>query len=193
MNLIENFYLSATSLCEGETIEKKVGVLSVRGKEFKLDAHKLQTVRPLIFKTISLLEEGPDTSRYEEESEIQAIIDQFLKDYIEKLLEDDLPPLLTGHPRQPKMPLVRVRVEYVNDKHILSVGRFGNHFMDRIANHSDILLFKRMTHVKKDLTAGSVDFSKAQMDDLMQRKHVFIIHLYSVEKTITYPHLKNIP
>ena len=140
-----------------------------------MDTHKLQTVRPMIFKTISLLEEGPDTSGIEDENAVQAIIDQFLKNYVEKLLEEELPKLLTGHARQPKMPLVRVRVEYVNDKHILSIGRFGNHFMDRIANHSEILLFKRMVHVKKDLTAGSVDFSKDQMNDLMQSKLFFEI------------------
>lgn len=44
----------ATSLCEGEALTKHIGVLYVRGNEFKLETIKLQTVRPFVFKSIDL-------------------------------------------------------------------------------------------------------------------------------------------
>ena len=71
---------------------------------------------------------------------------------------------LTGDPNQPTLPLVRIRIEYVDDRQTLSVGRFGNHFMDRIANPSDILLFKKMTRAKME--KAGVDFSDEQMREI---------------------------
>ena len=38
---------------------------------------------------------------------------------------------------------IRVRVIYTNECHQLLPGKFGNHFETRVANHSEILLFKR--------------------------------------------------
>ena len=36
-----------------------------------------------------------------------------------------------------------MRVIYTNECHQLLPGKFGNHFETRVANHSEILLFKR--------------------------------------------------
>merc|ERR1719189_665720 len=45
----------ATSLCEGEAIPKHVGVLNIRAdNKFKMDPIPLKSVRPFIFKTISV-------------------------------------------------------------------------------------------------------------------------------------------
>ena len=71
---------------------------------------------------------------------------------------------LTGDPNQPTQPLVRVRIEYIDDRQTLSVGRFGNHFMDRIANPADILIFKKMTRAKME--KAGVDFSDQQMQEI---------------------------
>ena len=73
----------------------------------------------------------------------------FLKNYVEELLETELDHLLTGHPKQPTLPLVRVRVFYSEDRHTLLPGKFGNHFDKRAANPSDILLFKKLTRERK--------------------------------------------
>jgi hypothetical protein len=61
--------------------------------------------------------------RHLPEKTVTAKIDQFLKAYVEKLLNDKLPKLLTGHPDQPVLPQVRVRVEYFDEKH--QVFRFS--------------------------------------------------------------------
>ena len=80
---------------------------------------------------------------------------------------------LTGDPNQPTQPLVRVRIEYIDDRQTLSVGRFGNHFMDRIANPADILIFKKMTRAKME--KAGVDFSDLQMQEIAG-KIFFPIH-----------------
>lgn len=44
----------ATSLAEGEAKPKKVGILNIHGKNFKLTSVDLKTVRPFIFKDLVL-------------------------------------------------------------------------------------------------------------------------------------------
>lgn len=53
----------ATSLSEGESLDKHIGVLHVCGNEFKIEPIKLQTVRPFVFKSIDLM-------NYEDELDI---------------------------------------------------------------------------------------------------------------------------
>lgn len=59
-NQAKNFFVSqpgssvATSLSEGESIEKKIALLYVCGNRFKCESIKLQTVRPFVFKSINL-------------------------------------------------------------------------------------------------------------------------------------------
>lgn len=56
----KNFFVSqpgssvATSLSEGESIDKHIALLYVHQNKFKCDPIKLQTVRPFIFKSINL-------------------------------------------------------------------------------------------------------------------------------------------
>lgn len=44
----------ATSLSEGESIEKKIALLYVCGEKFKCEPIKLETVRPFVFRSIDL-------------------------------------------------------------------------------------------------------------------------------------------
>ena len=143
----------ATSLCEAEAGEKSVGLLQVRGKDFKMDSIPLETVRPMIFKNVSLNEASPDftppdVSKCKTDKEVQAKVEESLKKYVENLLKTELPKKLTGNLDQPTKPLVRVRVEYTREDMVLSVGRFGNHFLQTTANPNDILLFKKLVYVK---------------------------------------------
>lgn len=46
----------ATSLSEGESLEKNIGLLQVRGDKFKMTPIKLQTVRPFVFDSVNLSE-----------------------------------------------------------------------------------------------------------------------------------------
>lgn len=46
----------ATSLCDGESVEKHVAILKIQGKKFDLQKIKLRTVRPFVFETAKLAE-----------------------------------------------------------------------------------------------------------------------------------------
>ena len=159
----------ATSLCEGETLQKKVGILEIApGRLFKLQEFPLKTVRPMIFKNIWI--EDPEIGLQKQFNsadikKVHAAIEKYLVKYVNKVLESDLPPLLTGHPSQPKLPLVRVRVEYSDDSHQLTASRFGNHFHDKVANPNEVLLFRRRT-VKKEV-GEDAGFSKDAFDAVM--------------------------
>lgn len=58
--VLKNFYVTqpgssvATSLSEGEALDKHVGLLLVCDTQFKMNPIKLKTVRPFIFKSINL-------------------------------------------------------------------------------------------------------------------------------------------
>ena len=159
----------ATSLCEGEAIPKKIGILSIApGRLFQLQEIPLKTVRPMIFKDIWI--EDPqhdlkDLLNSTNQKKIAAGIEKFLVKYINGLLKNELPSLLTGHPSQPVLPLVRVRVEYSDDSHQLTVSRFGNHFHDKVANPNDILLFRRRS-IKREVKEEA-GFSRKAFEDIM--------------------------
>lgn len=50
----------ATSLSEGESIEKCVGLLEIKESEFKLTPLKLKTIRPFIFESIGIADIADD-------------------------------------------------------------------------------------------------------------------------------------
>lgn len=60
LNDVKKFYVSqpgssvATSLSEGEAIDKHIALLHVCGNGFKCEPIKLQTVRPFVFNSINL-------------------------------------------------------------------------------------------------------------------------------------------
>lgn len=158
----------ATSLCEAEALQKKVGVLEIApGRLFKLEEIRLKTVRPMIFRTIWI--EDPEHGlqnqfKFADQKKVHAAIEKYLIKYINKLLEL-LPSLLTGHPSQPTLPLVRVRVEYLDEAHQLTASRFGNHFHDKVANPNEVLLFRRRV-IKREVGEES-GFSKQAFDAIM--------------------------
>ena len=108
------------------------------------------------------------------------IIDQVsFTDYIERLLKNDLPKKLTGHPDQPKLPLVRIRVEYEDETHQLAVGRFGNNFYDKVANPAEILLFKKIKKNVRDVSKLGIT-----LDNGTQQSQGDVVHQASIEDLI---------
>lgn len=99
----------ATSLGAGEAEEKNVAIFKVNGRRFQVQPIKLQTVRPLITRDLmgkDVLDKLPKNLTSKERS-------RKLETYVEKLVEEmilDAEDLLTGHPKQPTIPLLRLRV-----------------------------------------------------------------------------------
>lgn len=143
----------ATSLIGGESLPKQVAILSITGDEFKSEAITLRTVRPLVYREISLRND-PDFkklqfSKKDNRDEISLklintvneMIEQAKQDWISKqdspddIDEDDVP-----------LPLVRLKVDYSSEGghfDIENPQRFSNRFVGRVANVNDVVSFHR--------------------------------------------------
>ncbi len=118
----------------------------------------------MVFKTMSIDNAPASSGIYSgNEQAVRTKVEKYLKDAVEDMLEE-AQGKLTGHPDQPTLPLLRLRVEYSDEAHMLAPGRFGNNFHDRVANPSDILLFRRK--VLDKTKADESDFAAEHMDNL---------------------------
>ncbi|KAL9939632.1 hypothetical protein V8E36_001449 [Tilletia maclaganii] len=137
----------ATSLSAGETVEKQVAIVMVKGQDYRLDPIRLKTVRPFLMDEIDL------------EKELEKLgIKSDDKDRITKVLRERVTKLIgianknwdTEHadddPQPARMlPLIRLRVIYTNQV-VGNPVRFGQEFAGRVANPKEILQF----HKKKE-------------------------------------------
>ncbi|KAI0284566.1 Metallo-dependent phosphatase-like protein [Russula aff. rugulosa BPL654] len=132
----------ATSLAEGEALDKHVALLKIQGTEFELTPIPLRTVRPFVMDEIRLTdvaeEEGFDVTN-------QMEITKYLKLRVSELInkandmwdhegEAELPRLL---------PLVRLKVDTTGVPTMSNPIRFGQDFVGKIANPRDVLVFHR--------------------------------------------------
>ncbi|KAH8829233.1 Metallo-dependent phosphatase-like protein [Flagelloscypha sp. PMI_526] len=161
----------ATSLSEGEAIEKKVALLKIQGKEFELTPLPLRTVRPFVMDEVAL-------SEIAEEEEIdlsnQLEINRYLRERITQLVEKgnaqweerNEKALADGEPALPKMlPLVRLKVETTGVTEMSNPVRFGQEFQGKVANPRDILVFYRSKRGGKRGPKVTIDEPELSIDD----------------------------
>ncbi|XP_068732104.1 double-strand break repair protein MRE11-like isoform X1 [Montipora capricornis] len=153
-----SFYISqpgssvATSLCEGEAKSKHVAILEIREQRgFRMTKVKLQTVRPFYMEDIALSNTDLDPTQ---EERVMAYLVEKVEQLIEKAVREH-----SGNVRQPDKPLIRIRVDYSGGFTSFNIRRFGQQFVDRVANPKDILLFHRK---KTQATKGD----KKVLDDV---------------------------
>ncbi|KAG6809018.1 meiotic recombination [Tricholoma furcatifolium] len=189
----KNYYISqpgssvATSLADGESIEKHVALLQVQGKEFQMTPIPLRTVRPFVIENVDLgevaEEEGLDLSDQIEiskylKSKVNALIEQANQQWEErnaKAVENGEESL------KPMLPLVRLKVEITSFCLVLvakiltlltqvdTTGvtatsnpiRFGQDFQNLIANPRDVLVFHRSK--KKPDRGGKVAIDQPEL------------------------------
>lgn len=88
-NGVQNFYVSqpgssiATSLSEGETVKKHVGLLQIKGKDFKMTKIPLDTVRPFYMEDVILSE----TSLNPEDHNISKKVEAYCTEKVESMIE----------------------------------------------------------------------------------------------------------
>lgn len=148
----------ATSLCEGEAVEKYVFILNIRNSEYSIEPIKLKTVRPFIMEEVSLSKErfisGPaskdDISKfltYKVEELIKNANDQFVESNREMFKSSN-----ADYDKNIPLPLVRLRVDYSGDYEIENPRRFSNKFVGKIANINDVVQFyKKKSYDNYDL------------------------------------------
>eukprot|EP01124_Arcella_intermedia_P010158 TRINITY_DN16696_c0_g2_i2.p1 TRINITY_DN16696_c0_g2~~TRINITY_DN16696_c0_g2_i2.p1 ORF type:complete len:688 (-),score=206.17 TRINITY_DN16696_c0_g2_i2:44-2107(-) len=147
-----NFYISqpgstvATSLSEFESKPKHVGILEIQAEKFRLTPIPLNTVRPYLIEDIVLA--SVQISNPTDNEEITQALTEKVEEMIEKarIQQKEL-----GRPDL--KPLIRLKVDYTGYSTI-SVPRFGQQFVGKVANPKDILLFHRRKNTKSGVRPG---------------------------------------
>lgn len=155
----------ATSLSEGESIEKKVGILEVRGKEFKMTPILLRTVRPFIFKSIDIKECEEDIAKLRGETRDR--VEKVLDKVIEEMLKE-AKTRVSGHSRQPKLPLLRLRVCYDDNQYLINTKRYGQKYAKVIANSDNVLHFKK--NIKRNVKQIKTDPDQKILNDAIKQR-----------------------
>ncbi|KAI9834120.1 MAG: meiotic recombination [Phylliscum demangeonii] len=163
----------ATSLVPGEAACKQVALLSITGRDFAVEPHRLKTVRPFVMREIILQDEKgmkemakkpnnrPEITRYLE-SVIHAMIDEANADWLAMRGEHD-----EGDERP--LPLIRLRVEYTPPEggrfDCENPQRFSNRFVGKVANTNDVVQF----HRKRTVTRQAKDATELPEQSILDR------------------------
>lgn len=136
----------ATSLSDGESKTKHCGILKIHKKNMDMLPIKLETVRPFIFDNIDMTECFDEIGLVDDISDkVQEIIKQRIKEMLEKAKEQ-----INGNPKQPKLPLIRLRIMYQDEEHVFNALRFGQQYQEIVANPLDMILFKKIQKPKSE-------------------------------------------
>lgn len=154
-----------TSLSPEEATQKKIAVLEIYKDQYRCTPVDLQTVRPFAIRSISL----QDYDELEDEKNNPEEIADFLANIIEELIEetkDRLPPahILKKHPSL-KLPLIRLKVDYSGGYASINPQRFGQRFIDKVANPTDLLILSRTR--SRTTKASSSDEPKATKEEIL--------------------------
>lgn len=163
----------ATSLSEGETLDKHVFILSVNGKDFSLKPIRLKSVRPFVMKDVILSKTGLSATSSNKKqvlnfliSEVELMIGKanFLwkqnnKELFESgvYVDSDIP-----------LPLIRLRVEYSGGYEVENPRFFSNRFVGKVANINDVVLYykrRKYDNDRKDKLLVSKDEMENLTDD----------------------------
>ncbi|EQC53075.1 Rad32 nuclease [Schizosaccharomyces japonicus yFS275] len=141
-----------TSLCQGETALKHVGILNIKGKEFNLEKIRLRTVRPFVMKDVVLSEVQSIPPMVDNKSQVLQYligeVDNAIKEAQEQWLQSqsDIPENERG---EAPLPLIRLRVDYSGGYQTENPQRFSNRFVGQVANVNDIVHFYQKRHYKR--------------------------------------------
>ncbi|XP_017860403.1 PREDICTED: double-strand break repair protein MRE11-like [Drosophila arizonae] len=168
VNALRDFYVSqpgssvATSLAKGESLKKHVGLLEIYKTKFNLKPLPLQTVRPFIFESIDL-EDYVDKLTLKQ-GDASTKVYNFAIKRVEDMIEQ-AKTLLTGHPKQPTIPLIRLRLRYTDETYMFNTIRFGQIFGSRVANGADVVKFEKLI---KRTKSDKVNIDKDAMQRVME-------------------------
>ncbi|XP_044727470.1 double-strand break repair protein MRE11 [Chrysoperla carnea] len=149
----------ATSLSQEEAGRKYVGLLTINRKNFKFQKIPLKTVRPFIFQNSYLDDFEFDT---DSKKTLSLQVEEYIKEEIDRLIIKSKE-YLTGHPKQPTLPLVRIRVEYRNEDEMFNPIRVGLNYAEKVANPSDLIILRKAfttSSIKNDIKFSMKDMEK---------------------------------
>ena len=122
----------ATSLSEGESRSKHVGILEIKDENWRITPVPLTTVRPFLMEDVALanVAETMDITK-------EKCVYEYLGDKVEELLVK-----AKNEFKSDALPLIRIRVDYTGGVRI-HPARFGQIFVGKVANPKEILLFQK--------------------------------------------------
>ncbi|KAI0162384.1 DNA repair protein [Pestalotiopsis sp. NC0098] len=174
----------ATSLIAAEAVPKHVAVLSITGKEFEVEKHRLKTVRPFVMREIKLSEDKrfkdldhKKDNRPELTRRLMALVEEMIKEATDGWLEiqEDQEEALKNIP----LPLIRLKVEFSASEggnfDIENPQRFSNRFAGKVANTKDVIQFwkkkktTKQTRATIDLPDNVGDVEGVKVDELVDQ------------------------
>jgi double-strand break repair protein MRE11 len=141
----------ATSLIPGEAVAKHVAILSITGKEFKVEKHRIKSVRPFVTRDLVLANED----RFRKLAKLKdnrTKVTQELSKVVEELIQEATADWVAVQDEEPEeedipLPLVRLKVEYSAPDggkfDCENPQRFSNRFVGKVANVNDVVQFYR--------------------------------------------------
>lgn len=130
----------ATSLAEGEAIPKHCAILYVDKGDFKIEKIALKTVRPFIFDNFRVLDNIDEN--YLNEGRVEEKVTDYVKKRVTEMLQE-AKEQMSGHEKQPLLPLIRLRIEVNEECQMFNIIRFGQAYIGVVANPLDMVLFAR--------------------------------------------------
>lgn len=160
----------ATSLSEGETLDKHVFILSVKGKDFSLKPIRLKSVRPFVMRDVILSHTGLSATSSNKKEVLNYLILQ-VEDMISKanfiykennkdLFEDGV---LTNE--DVPLPLIRLRVEYSGGYEVENPRYFSNRFVGKVANINDVVQYYKRKKYSQNSRSDKLLLSREEMDE----------------------------
>mmetsp|Transcript_27398 Transcript_27398/g.60852 ORF Transcript_27398/g.60852 Transcript_27398/m.60852 type:complete len:822 (+) Transcript_27398:187-2652(+) len=189
----------ATSLTTGEAERKQVGILDIRGQDFRLRPIPLSQVRSFVASEVSLSDykeeeldpEDPNVDETMAEilgDRVKALIDE-AREQARALREDaaeeakraimgDRVPVQNYALFKPEQVLVRLKVEHSGFS-TLNNQRFGSRFVGEVGNPADILLFHRRRQTETVKTDGkkAKRAKKSSLDEPMDPEELADINV----------------
>ena len=167
----------ATSLDKTEAVPKYVAIVSVTGRDYRVEPVRLKTVRPFKMKEI-VLADDPVAKKLIRKDDHRTELTRRLAEHVEGLIEEahaewrELQEEEHGdgadEPPKPPRPLIRLRVEYTPPEGATGAfdcenpQRFSNRFRDRVANTTDVVQF----HKRKAAARRGANTAATMPDDI---------------------------
>jgi double-strand break repair protein MRE11 len=189
----------ATSLVQGEAVRKKVGMLDICGKNFRLHPVPLTQVRSFITTELSLREHRSnlDPEDYHIHDKVTKILDEEVnvmimnaREKIDEVLQEAQAAGSnagdeTGSPLKyklfnPERVLVRLRVEHSGFSS-MNNQRFGAKFVSEVANSDNILLFHRKKAVREAAETKATKKARAAMSKPIEPEELEQVRIYLMD------------
>ncbi|KAF5022919.1 hypothetical protein F66182_5038 [Fusarium sp. NRRL 66182] len=141
----------ATSLVPGEAVQKHVAIVSVTGKDFKVDKLPLKSVRPFVTREV-ILAQDKRFKGLDKKKDNRQEVTRRLMEVVEEMIEEanaDWEAIQTDEEalEERPLPLIRLKVEYSatdgGQFDIENPQRFSNRFVGKVANTNDVVYFYR--------------------------------------------------